>query len=88
MANNYDETKLVVFHEKEVEVTPTTFAVGRVYAYDGGEKRIKILSRVTRRDGTKRTLKQFPPLTNADQVQQLAKLLNECSSFLRQKGGE
>lgn len=88
MTRNYDESKLAVFHEKEIPITETTQAVGRVYSYDGGERRVKILSRVTRRDGSKRTLKNFPPLTNVSQIKQLTDLLNECRSFLSPEGGE
>ena len=82
MTKNFDENKLEVFHEEEIPVSQKTDLVGRVYSYDGGEKRIKVLSRVSRKNGTKRTIREFPPLTSADQVKMLTELLTRCSLHL------
>jgi hypothetical protein len=80
--HTFDATKLEVLHEEELPVTPNTSIVGRVYSYDGGEPRMKVLSRIMRKNGTKSVVKQFPPLTTAEQVSQVAELLERCRNFL------
>ena len=83
MSNDFDPTKLNIIHEEEYELSEGTAIVARVYSYDGGGKRIKLLSRMfSQRGGIFRTLKQFPPLTTSIQVEKVAELLTKCRQYL------
>ncbi len=79
---DFDPEKLVVFFEGKFIVNERTECIARVYSYDGGEKRIKILSEQSRRDGTKRILKQCPSFSNPEHISQLTQLLTDCSNYL------
>jgi len=79
----FDPEKLHIYFEDSVTLDEVTSAVARVYSYDGGEKRIKLLSRLSSsRGGEPRTLKQFPPLKTSEQVEQVAELLSNCRQYL------
>jgi hypothetical protein len=84
MARNFDENLLKVLFEKEVPLTDYVSAVGRVYSYDGDNPRFKILSRINQRNGSTKTLKQFPPLLNTEHLDQMTNLIKECGTFLDQ----
>lgn len=80
---NFDPSKLKILFEELVPVTETTSLVGRVYSYDNSPKRLKVLSRLFKKDGTQKTIKEFPPLTNSEQIKKLEELIAKCAGHMK-----
>lgn len=85
METKFDPTKLKILKELLTEITENTKLVTRVYSYDGGQPRMKILSQIKRQNGQSRVLRNCAPIKDKETCSELISMLEDLRQFLPEK---
>ncbi len=78
----YDESKEKVIKKKEIDLEGGARAVVKVYSYNSGPKKIKILFIFKRQNGDDFTTAKFPGLENKSDILKIGKAFTELAKEL------